>query len=250
MRLARLALFLSLLVFQFSITPVAWANQCPDILGSAMQGDIPELSPDAQVGKLYRVRISWVRPTQFAVGYKEISSRKKLFEKKTKKEQLEYLLKKTGSVVIGSDGYVWLIDGHHLGSVLSRIEEETGKARYLYVRVLGNYLAEENVDMEKLLVQKSWCYLKDGNGKRRNFAELPETLQDLQNDSYRSLAWLVKENGGFHESSVPFAEFQWADFFRDHIKQSQLKDKPWKAFKKAMNLARSLDAKTLPGYKP
>ena len=49
-------------------------------------------------------------------------------------------------------------------------------------------------------------------------ADLPRRLQDLPDDPYRTLAWLVRKNEGFCKSSQEFAEFTWADWMRNQGK--------------------------------
>ncbi len=43
---------------------------------------------------------------------------------------------------------------------------------------------------------------------------IPLTPDGLTNSYYRGLAWLVRESHAYDKSSVPFAEFFWADYFK------------------------------------
>ncbi|MBC7397721.1 MAG: hypothetical protein H7333_09790, partial [Bdellovibrionales bacterium] len=66
---------------------------------------------------------------------------------------------------------------------------------------------------------------------------------------YRSLAWIVRKEGGFEKSDVTFAEFRWAGFFRKkRLLHKHGKDGLHDAVMRAFVLARSRSAKSLPGY--
>jgi hypothetical protein len=73
-------------------------------------------------------------------------------------------------------------------------------------------------------------------------------VRGLADDPYRSLAWAVREAGGFTKVDVPFFEFKWADFFRKRIVIERTENGPKKAFEEAMKLARSSEASHLPGF--
>ena len=42
-------------------------------------------------------------------------------------------------------------------------------------------------------------------------------LKEMLGDPYRDIAYVLKLNGGFKKSAIPFAELIWADFLREHI---------------------------------
>jgi len=77
---------------------------------------------------------------------------------------------------------------------------------------------------------------------------LPEKIKMLQDDPYRSLAWLVRKNGGYKKTAIPFAEFKWARYFRKKIKLSGKKHAIKDALPLALELARDPEAENLPGY--
>ncbi len=76
--------------------------------------------------------------------------------------------------------------------------------------------------------------------------ELPKTVAAMTDDPYRSLAWAVNSEGGYEDSDVPYADFYWADFFRERIDIRDFK----KATAEGVKLAHSPEAKGLPGYTP
>ena len=67
-------------------------------------------------------------------------------------------------------------------------------------------------------------------------------------DPYRSLVGELIRAGGCAKTNKPFFEFLWADFLRHRIKQSLLEKEFGTALVKALDLAKSPAAKSLPGW--
>jgi hypothetical protein len=92
-----------------------------------------------------------------------------------------------------------------------------------------------------------YLYDEFGNGPHKP-EDLPLDVRGLADDPYRDLAGWVRDRGGYDKTAAPFAEFKWAMFFRENLKTHPHAD--WdEAVKEAMELARSKDAKDLPGYR-
>lgn len=89
----------------------------------------------------------------------------------------------------------------------------------------------------------------DENGRLISLTDTPRRIIDLQDDPYRSLAGFVRRAGGFDKDKTPFAEFQWADYFRATIKRKCVVNDFKKAVKNAIELAQLPEACELPGYK-
>ena len=68
-------------------------------------------------------------------------------------------------------------------------------------------------------------------------------------DVYRSLAGFVRDSGGFVKTTVAFAEFIWADYFRRNIAIEDVREDFAAAVRHAKRLAKSPRAKRIPGYK-
>jgi hypothetical protein len=79
---------------------------------------------------------------------------------------------------------------------------------------------------------------------------LPEDVRGMADDPFRSVAWQVRKRGGYDKSPVPFAEFAWAQFFRERVKTYPTKADFEQAVLEAMKLVHSSEAKDLPGWKP
>ena len=79
---------------------------------------------------------------------------------------------------------------------------------------------------------------------------LPEDVRGMADDPFRSVAWQVRKRGGYEKSDEPFAEFQWAQYFRERLKTYPTRADFEKAVVEAMRLVHDAAAKNLSGYKP
>lgn len=178
-----------------------------------------------------------LKPTQFSLGNKDV-------EDKVEKLQTHGIdHNKKVPVVIGPNGALYMIDHHHF----VRAMWECG---YSHVEV------EVKADLSKLSKKKfwtamrkmKWAFLYDqlGHGPH-NPSYLPDDVRGMGDNKYRSLAWMIRERGGFDKSSKPFAEFYWSEMFRKRMKGVDPFSK--KGISAAMKLCKSKAAKKLPGYR-
>jgi len=110
-------------------------------------------------------------------------------------------------------------------------------------------------DYSSLTPQQFWQKMQDEKLLNTNNSGPANSFDD----PYRSLARYVRKAGGFEKADALYEEFQWADFFRDKIDAKLLDDlnnavekggvwQKTEAIKQAFALARSEQAKDLPGY--
>ena len=78
---------------------------------------------------------------------------------------------------------------------------------------------------------------------------MPPTIDDLQDDPFRSLAGAVKRAGGYAKDEAPFSEFRWADFLRCRIPRELVERDFGRALAIAMHLAQGAEAAALPGWR-
>lgn len=203
------------------------------------------LRVDYRDAKLFVGKVSSFRPTQSSVGMYEVESKvhdlKKLM--KHPKRLNKYLEQNPIPVVIGPQDELYIIDHHHLARAL----DELGIPKCYYA-VVADRSQLNPTDFWYFMQEKKWVYLTDQNGKTIPLAHLPTEVSALQNDPYRSLAWLVREAGGYEKVAKPFAEFEWADFFRERIRISEDPKTIKNALDEALALAHSDAASELPGY--
>jgi hypothetical protein len=168
-------------------------------------------------------------------------------------ELLEYLLQHPIRVVLGPDGHAYAIDHHHLALALINEGYETvpmvveddfsGLAK-------GRKPKEAMEKFWKVMEDKKYVHPYDENGKRRAISAIPKKITDLKDDPYRSLAGFAREAGAFEKIMTPFAEFEWADYFRENIPEKLVRKHFDKALDMAVELAHKAAAKKLPGFTP
>jgi hypothetical protein len=202
------------------------------------------------------VDIQELKPTQGAVGMEQVALKTVKIRSKImatgKQETLnDYLRRNPQPIVVGPGGKLYIIDRHHLASALLMT---------FVPRTYGWIVS----DQSKLSQESFWKFMEECNwvnpvnekGERMtSYDQLPATLSDLGDNPFRSLAAFVrndeKEGGGFSKVDEPFAEFRWAEFFREKLGLSaeEVSANFAKAEKKALKLAEHTDAADLPGYK-
>ena len=194
-----------------------------------------------KVGTLCKIELKSLRPTQSVLGMLEVKDKIKKLKEMSKDDLKAYLDDHVAPVVIGPDAEPYIIDHHHLGYALliSKTRDE------IHTEIVANWKELSPEDFWTLMQKKNWTYL---NGKKPT--HLPKSLHDLEDDPYRSLAWLARESKGFEKVKVPFSEFKWADFFRTHIPIDPNDRHLEKALQHALELSRSAKAKDLPGFLP
>ena len=237
-----------------------------------MNFDLPELTAESPEGMLCQMKVGDLKPTQNAVGFDEVNDKVARYSAKSKDDLKDYLLVHPVPVVIGNGGNFYLTDHHHLANALWKTAEGKNKAGIdtenarVVVTVQYNRTGLKGYHFWKAMHVARLVYLFDsyGAGPIRP-KDLCTHIKDLANDPYRSLAWEVRTRYGYAKTPHAFAEFIWADFFRiriiidngilkDKIRDSDilfsnLSDENKKeVIDEAMELARSQEAKGLPGY--
>jgi hypothetical protein len=188
-----------------------------------------------------------LKPTQFSVGMAEIEHNAKKF-KKLGSKKLRRLVRKTRvPVVVSPWRELYITDRHHyvfacsllgIRKVRIHIIKDRSRSRTSY-REFWRQMARQRL-----------AYMHDqfGDGPRSPLY-LPNDIRGLADDPYRSLAWLVRKEGGFENSDEPFAEYKWAGLFRRRrLLESQGRRGLRAALKQSLDVARSPAARNLPGY--
>jgi hypothetical protein len=193
---------------------------------------------------LHATPILDLRPTQFTVGMREVRAKQKAWRERPSGEFEKFLSAHMVPVILGPNGRRYLIDHHHLCLAL-----HLEKQRSVFVYVAGDLSRVEDPDVFwNMMEYHGWTHPYDAKGRRRDYADLPKTVEDLTDDPYRSLAGELRALGGFAKQAAPFAEFVWADFLRIKIKPAAVKKDFDAALREAVQLAKSEDANYLPGW--
>jgi hypothetical protein len=193
--------------------------------------------------KLHESPIHDLRPTQLTVGMIEVQDKKTHLAAMTAADQTAFMQAHPIPAVMGPGGKLYITDHHHLGRAALEAGVVTG-----YFIVEADLSSHGLDDFWKAMDDSLWVHPLDEHGVRHYYASIPDHLEKLIDDPYRSLAGCVRNAGGYDKTPTAFAEFVWADFFRRHIPVEDLHANFQAAVQAAIPLAKSKFAKTLPGY--
>lgn len=189
------------------------------------------------------VSIVDLRPTQISVGMHEVKEKRRRLRKRGPKKIGNFLGDHMIPVILGPKRRPYVIDHHHLA--LSLHGEGVEK---VLVTVVADLSELDPDDFWLVLDHHSWVHPYDENGRRRDFSRIPKSIEGLKDDPFRSLAGELRRAGGFAKDTTPFSEFLWADFFRRRMKRKSVENDFPGAVKRAMKLAKTQDARYLPGW--
>ncbi|MGN6526490.1 MAG: ParB-like protein [Burkholderiaceae bacterium] len=192
---------------------------------------------------LFEVSLATLRPTQITVGFEEVEDKRKDWARLRHDERQAKMREELFPVVRGPGDRLYVLDHHH--AALAMVLEGGGTVHAGLVKDLS-HLGQQAFWIH--LDHFSWVHAYDAKGVRRSFDDIPGRFVDLQDDPYRSFAAAVRDAGGFAKPPEPFQEFLWANFFRGEIPAKAIRADRRAALKKAVALARSDDAKHLPGW--
>jgi hypothetical protein len=194
--------------------------------------------------KLQQAPIKSLRPTQLTIGMIEVEAKRKQLAALSPKDQQEFLESHPMPVVIGPGKKLYITDHHHLARAALEAGVDSG-----YFAVDADFGSHELEDFWRKMDENSWVHPLDQNGVRHHYTSIPNHLNQLVDDIYRSLAGFVRDAGGYEKTRTAFAEFIWADFFRRNVAIEDVNADFHGAVRHAHRLARSPLAKAIPGFK-
>lgn len=190
-----------------------------------------------------KCKVLELRPTQIAVGMKEVESRVQKIRNLKSRELEDYLKDRLVPVVLGPRKLVYIVDRHH--HVRACWEAGVG---HVHAEMKADLSKHDSAGFWKAMGLAKWLHLYDQfGGGPHDPIQLPENVRGLADDPYRSLAWTVRHEGGYKKAEVPFSDFAWADFFRKRLKAQLVFERYEEAVHEALKLARSPQAAHLPG---
>ena len=192
---------------------------------------------------LFKASLLSLRPTQMTVGFAEVEKKRKEWAKLKKSERDSQMGEELFPAVKGPKHCLYILDHHHTALALK--QEGADKVQVGLVKDLSD-LTEAAFWI--FLDHFSWLHAYDARGHRQPFTAIPERLEDLRDDPFRSFSSDVRDAGGFAKPVEPFHEFLWANFFRAAFTSKAIQKGRDDVLKKALALAKSKDAKHLPGW--
>jgi hypothetical protein len=181
--------------------------------------------------------------TQVTVGLREVNEKRRQWQNIPDKKRAEFLGRHMIPAVIGPKKRDYAIDHHH-------------EARALHDEGVKNVLVFTIKDLSCLewdqfwivMEHHGWVHPYGADGRRCDYRDIPKSASGLIDDPFRSLAGELRRAGGFAKDTTPFSEFLWADFLRGQIKRKIVEKDFSAALKIASKLAKSSEAKYLPGW--
>jgi hypothetical protein len=182
-------------------------------------------------------------PTQITVGMAEVEKKQKKIEAMNTEELHTYRETHIIPVVIGPKKQYYILDHHHMVLALELAHHE-----HVYCKIVKDLSNLNDTLFWKKMTQARWIHPYDENGKKRPVTDIPQTIKELRDDPYRSLAAFVRDKQVYKKTFTPYAEFERADFFRKHIARDFVEKEFENTTYVAMGLADSQEAKYLSGW--
>jgi hypothetical protein len=192
---------------------------------------------------LHEIPVHALHPTQITVGMYEVRAKQRELAAMHPHERRKFLADRPMPAVCSADGRHYIIDHHHLARALWEAGIE-----HAFITVEAQLPSAAETHFWQALLQKHWAHPINEHGELRPYREIPRHVRQLRDDVYRSLAAFVRAAGGFRKSPTPFAEFQWADWFRGRVAVGATHADFHQAVDKALELAQSPAACALPGF--
>ncbi|MFI5344926.1 MAG: ParB-like protein [Elusimicrobiota bacterium] len=198
-----------------------------------------------------KTRILDLKPMQIPAGMYEVQDKAKKLRDMKNKESEAWLKENSVPVVEDYKGRQRPVDHHHEARAAWEADIDDAYTHH--------YFDDEMHARLKALPREQFYAVTRAMGlfyDRDQFGagphdpnHLPEDVRGMGDDPFRSVAWQVRKRGGYDKTAVPFAEFKWAQFFRDRVKTYPTKADFEKTVVEAMALVHDPGASDLPGYK-
>jgi len=151
---------------------------------------------------LLKAELDDLRPTQITVGHAEVVIKRAQWAAMKTKERERQLAAHCFPAVKGPKGRFYIVDHHHLGLALREEGLDT-----VWVMQLADLSEVEGEVFWRMMEFHRWAHPFDHKGKRRGYEAIPESIDGLRDDPYRSLAGCVRNAGGYAKDTQPYAEF-------------------------------------------
>jgi hypothetical protein len=189
------------------------------------------------------VEITSLKPTQMTVGLREVEDKRQQWAAIREEKGADFLGHHMVPVVLGHKQRLYLVDHHHLALAL----HEEG-VKHVLTSIVADLSHLDRQEFWSVMDHRNFVYPFDVDGVRHPIEHLPKRIVDLKDDPFRALAGAIRDAGGFAKIDAPFSEFLWADFLRRRVGGKKLRHSFEDAVEEAMQLARSRDARHLPGW--
>ncbi|AAV88974.1 putative ParB-like nuclease [Zymomonas mobilis subsp. mobilis ZM4 = ATCC 31821] len=184
-----------------------------------------------------------LHPTQISVGMREVENKRENWREKEDDKKSLYLGSHLIPVVLGDQSQPFVVDHHHLCRAL--LEEGVTKVA---LSVMADLSSLEKDHFWFVMDSQRWMHPFDEKGIRRSYQDIPDSLTEMKDDPYRSLAGSLRRAGGYAKDVTPFSEFLWADYLRRQFNGADIAHNFNDFLEKALILAHDKKASYLPGW--
>ncbi len=189
------------------------------------------------------VDIADLRPTQITIGLNEVKTRAAKLEKLAQEDGDKLLRKHVIPVVRGPKDRFYVIDHHHLCRALQLVG-----SKQVSVTAVMNLRRLDKEAFWVFMDNRGLVHPFDEHGKRRDYEDIPKSIEDMTDDPFRSLAGALRRKGGYAKDTTPFSEFLWADFLRRRFNKKEIERDFAATLEAAFQVAKTHDADHLPGW--
>ena len=187
--------------------------------------------------------IDRLRPTQVTHGLREVEEKTRFYQSLSGHDLDMAIAEKPVPIVLGPQVEPYVIDHHH--KTTTQRQADITSVPVVLIRDLST---SSPAEFWLTLENNRWTFPYDQRGQRVSFADMPLHVWEMIDDEFRSLAASVRDAGGYQRTSVPLAEFRWADFFRHRLPLPADSSEYAALVQRAVVLAKSQAALGLPGY--
>jgi len=198
---------------------------------------------EANSSQLVKTTLKHLHPTQITVGMIAVKTKMAGWKALPAKKREECLRSQWFPAVKGPHDRYYITDHHHVGLALRK-----SGVKHVQLIVQKDLSSLEPKAFWMAMDHHNWVHPYNAKGQRDDFSAIPKTLDDLEDDPFRSLADHVEKLGGYAKTSMAYAEFLWADYFRERIRIDDTREGWENAVAAAMALTHEKDAQSLPGW--
>ena len=194
---------------------------------------------------LVRAPLKELRPTQLTVGYAEVERKARQWAVLGKKQRKLEIDRHVFPAVFGAGRVPYITDHHHLSLMWSALR---GADATLEAEVQANWSTLDGDAFFAKMAAASYLWLYDANGVGdQPLASLPTSIYAMQDDPFRSLAWGVRDAGGYDDTTFPHADFVWANYLRGKVDRGLVESDFDAAIREGLEAAKLPEARSLPG---
>lgn len=161
-----------------------------------------------------KLLIKDLHPTQFSLSFLEVDHKVNEFLSLLKEGKFDYYQKEKSVPVVKGKNHYFCIDRHH--SIMAC--HQMG-IQEVHCHLIQDWSDLQHDEFWKKMEESNLCFLYDNQNKKQDPEKLKKHVSQLDNDPYRSLAFLLRYNRILtKDETIPFVEFKWAQFLRKYVK--------------------------------